>query len=67
MHKLLRLADVMAATGLGRTSLYDLMARGDFPRPVPLTPKARGWLESEVRAWQDARIACRGQRQPKAA
>ncbi|GLK71563.1 helix-turn-helix transcriptional regulator [Ancylobacter dichloromethanicus] len=67
MLKLLRLDDVKAATGLGRSSLYDLMARGEFPRPVPLTAKARGWLESEVRAWQEARIASRDQHPKKAA
>lgn len=63
MQKLLRLNDVKAATGLGRTSLYDLMARGEFPRPVPLSARARGWLESEVRAWQDSRVASRDRRQ----
>ncbi|WP_161601146.1 helix-turn-helix transcriptional regulator [Neoaquamicrobium microcysteis] len=31
---LLRLADVLARTGLKRSTLYNLIARGDFPRPI---------------------------------
>ena len=43
--------EVQRRTGLGRTSLYALMARGDFPKSVKVTTTAVRWLESEVAAW----------------
>ena len=35
-------------TGLSRSTIYDLMAKGEFPRPVKLTAKAVAWPESAV-------------------
>jgi prophage regulatory protein len=40
---------VMARTGLCRTSIYDYMARGMFPRWRRLGLRKVGWLASEVR------------------
>ena len=59
LDKFLRIAGVIAATGLGRATIYELMAEGKFPRPVKLMvgSKAVGWLESEIVEWQEARIA----------
>ncbi|SVC01347.1 uncharacterized protein METZ01_LOCUS254201, partial [marine metagenome] len=31
--KILRLEDVKHTTGLARTTIYDQVARGEFPRP----------------------------------
>jgi prophage regulatory protein len=42
---------VIAKTGLCRTSIYDYMARGMFPRRRHLGPRKVAWLASEVRAW----------------
>lgn len=56
-EKHLRLRKVQELTGLGRSSIYDLMARGDFPRPVKLTAKAVGWPESTVVKWLASRKA----------
>jgi len=55
--RLLRLPEVCKRTGLGRSSLYDRMKSGSFPQPVPLTPTARAWIESEVDSWIAARVA----------
>jgi prophage regulatory protein len=55
MHKILRLHSVVSATGLGRSTIYDLMARGEFPRPVKLTGKAVGWPESAIADWLASR------------
>lgn len=57
--RLLRLPDVIRATGLARSSIYDLIAAGRFPRPVPLTATARAWREDEVQQWIADRIAAR--------
>jgi hypothetical protein len=34
MHKFLRRPQVQAATGLPTSTLYDLIGKGEFPRPV---------------------------------
>ena len=37
------------------------MSQKRFPRPTKLGPRAVAWVESEVDAWIDARIAERDQ------
>jgi prophage regulatory protein len=54
---ILRRSEVERATGLSRSTLYDKMAAGQFPKPVPLCGRAVGWLETEIQDWQRARIA----------
>lgn len=48
---LLRLPDVARLTGLRRSSIYALVARGQFPRPVKLTRVASAWRSDELAAW----------------
>lgn len=55
--RMLRIAQVLALTGLGKTKIYELQAQGDFPMRVQLTPKRVAWVEAEVQAWLAARIA----------
>ena len=52
----LRIANVCRVTGLARASIYELMSRGKFPAQVRLSPRAVGWIESEILEWQQARI-----------
>ena len=49
--KHLRRAAVQDLTGLSRSTIYDLMAKGQFPRPVRLTGKAVAWPESVIAEW----------------
>lgn len=56
---LLRMPEVIRRTGLRRSSIYDAMKRGDFPKPVPLTSTARAWHSEEIDAWIAARLAAR--------
>lgn len=60
---ILRRKQVEARTGLSRSTIYDLMRDGHFPKPVSLGSQAVGWVESEVGAWVEARIAARDQNQ----
>lgn len=57
--RLLRLPEVIERTGLGRTTIYDSIAAGTFPRPVPLTATARAWRCDEVDGWIAARCVAR--------
>ena len=45
---ILRLPAVKARTGLSRSTIYQRVSEGAFPRPVNLGKRAVGWLESEV-------------------
>jgi prophage regulatory protein len=52
---LLRIDTVCAITGLSVPTIYRLMSRNEFPRPVKITSTARAWRLSEVTAWVDSR------------
>lgn len=52
---ILRRHQVEALTGLSRSAIYALMARGQFPKPVKLTAKAVGWRSDVIEAWLQAR------------
>lgn len=49
--------DVQDRTALPESTLYELIAKGDFPKPIKLTARRVAWLEFDVSAWMDARIA----------
>ncbi|HVC37764.1 MAG TPA: AlpA family transcriptional regulator [Gammaproteobacteria bacterium] len=56
--KLLRIAQVEAATGLKKSALYRLASEGRFPKPLKITgARASAWPESQVQAWIRERIA----------
>jgi len=58
--RFLRLPEVQARVGLGKTKIYALIAEGSFPRPYPLTRRAVRWSEREVGAWMDTIRRTRG-------
>lgn len=49
--RLITRAEVSRRVGLGRSAIYAMMARGDFPRPYRLSPKAVRWSEAEIEKW----------------
>jgi prophage regulatory protein len=57
-----RRREVERITGLHRSSIYEGMKDGTFPRAVKIGRKSIGWLESEIMAWQQQRIAQRDAR-----
>ena len=59
VRRFLRLHEVKQATGLGHATIYERMARGDFPKPVPLGGRRVGWIDAEIAEWQNQRIAAR--------
>lgn len=55
---ILKLPAVKARTALGRTQIYELIRRGEFPKQIQLgTSRSVGWLECEVEDWITARVA----------
>ena len=55
--RVLRLSQVLARTGLSRSTLYELVAEGSFPGPIRISGRATGWIEAEVDAWIRRRVA----------
>jgi prophage regulatory protein len=54
-----RLPTVIQATGLGRSTIYRLVANGTFPAPVHLGPRAVAWRWSDLDRWSQTRQADR--------
>ena len=52
---LLRIGAVMRLTGLGRSTIYRLMADEQFPSPVRLTKRVVAWRRSDLEQWSDGR------------
>jgi prophage regulatory protein len=52
---LVRITDVCAITGLSVPTIYRLMGRNEFPRPLKITNTARAWRLSEITAWVESR------------
>jgi prophage regulatory protein len=55
-NTLLRLPAVKARTGLSRSTIYDQIQCGLFPKQIPLGPRAVGWLESDIDSWIESHI-----------
>lgn len=51
----LRLPQVLAWTGLGRSTIYRMVAHASFPKPVRLSAGAVGWRRRDVEAWGQQR------------
>lgn len=54
--KIIRLKQVIDATGLARSTIYKYITEGIFPKPVPLGDRCVGWLENEIQSWIMARV-----------
>lgn len=54
---LLRLPAVMRLTGLGRSTIYRLVAEQRFPGPVRLTTRAVAWRRTDLDLWTGTRPA----------
>lgn len=50
----IRLPQVKAMTGLGRTSIYEYIRAGDFPRQYKISRRMVAWKLSEVQGWIDS-------------
>lgn len=51
LDPLLRLPAVISATGLQRSTIYERMAKGTFPKNINLGGRAVAWRQSAIQAW----------------
>jgi prophage regulatory protein len=60
-HKLLRLPQVKATTGLSKSTIYARISEGAFPKQIPLGPRIVVWVESDIQNWITEQVsAARG-------
>jgi prophage regulatory protein len=52
-RRILKLPEVEATTGLKKSSIYEIF------KPVPIGPRASGFLSDEIDAWMAQRVAAR--------
>ena len=66
-RKFIRLPKVLELTTLGKSTIYEMIQNGNFPRALKLgapqkntnaiDSRANFWIESEVISWLDSKIA----------
>ncbi len=56
LGRFLRLNDVVATTGLSRSTIYRMVDAGTFPDRVRLTAQSVGWWEADVADWLQSRL-----------
>jgi prophage regulatory protein len=61
-NRVVREPERQAITGIPTSTWYALQDQGLAPRPVPLGPRSRGWLVSELEEWIERRKAERDAR-----
>lgn len=49
--KLLRIGDVANKTTLAKSTLWIKISKGQFPKPIKISPAVSVWKESDVDAW----------------
>jgi prophage regulatory protein len=59
--RVLRLPATMQKVGLGRDAIYRGAREGWFPKPLKISDRASGWLESELDQFIASRAAARKQ------
>lgn len=57
LRRILRLPQVVEATGETRSTIYKRIAEGKFPKPVRLGTKSVGWVEDEIAEYNNVRIS----------
>jgi prophage regulatory protein len=55
-RRILRLAQVIALTGLSRSTIYQFLANDGFPKQIRLGARSVGWVAAEIDEWISSRI-----------
>ena len=55
-EKLLRIKQILEIVPLGKSTVWKMVAEGNFPQPIKLTERCTAWRESEVQQWMEELI-----------
>lgn len=56
-EQFLRRKEVERLTGIPTSTLYEMMARGEFPPSYRITPRLVAWKRSQIVGWMASRPA----------
>ena len=51
--KILRRNQLEANLGISRSTIYQMMASGEFPKPLKIGRRAVGWRAEDIEKWLD--------------
>ena len=51
VQQILRRPELETKLGLSRSTIYALMSKGQFPRPIKLGCRAVGWRSIDIEKW----------------
>lgn len=58
-NRVIRKQGVLGKLGVCNSTLYQWIADGKFPAPIPLGERSVGWIEAEVDQWIEQRKQAR--------
>lgn len=53
--RLLRLREVMQVVGLKKSTIYNMIKQGTFPKPIKISSRAVAWLADAIMTWINMR------------
>nr|SPS05717.1 Phage transcriptional regulator, AlpA (modular protein) [Candidatus Nitrotoga fabula] len=56
-NRFIKLKEVQQLTGLSRSSIYQFIQDGTFPKQIRTGERAVAWIENEIHRWMNDRIA----------
>lgn len=56
MLNFLNLEQVVTKTTLCKSTIYELMKNGEFPKNFTVSGKRKAWLESDVEGWMMSKV-----------
>lgn len=60
--RFIRLEDVIRMTTIPKSTLEDMMNKGEFPLPVKLRTRTRVWVEKEILEWMHNLVSIRDEK-----
>ena len=55
--RVLRFPELHKKVGLCRSQIWRMEQQGDFPKSIKLGANSRGWIEADVDAWLQSKMA----------
>lgn len=61
LKRILRRKELEELVGLSRSTIYEMMSLGTFPRPIRLGKRAVGWKRESIEEWLQGRSTVRSE------